>query len=77
MAFFDPYRDRYQPENQILLLEFSYQNLENFETVTVMLFFMMFISITVMVAVYSIEKVQKMKILSVTDIALKFLFLIL
>ena len=42
-----------------------------------MLFFMMFISITVMVAVYSIEKVQKMKILSVTDIVLKFLFLIL
>jgi len=42
-----------------------------------MLFFMMFFSITVTVAMYSLEKVQKMKNLSVTDIALNFLILIL
>jgi len=42
-----------------------------------MLFFMMIFPITVTVAMYFLKKVQKMKILSVTDIALKFLILIL
>jgi len=42
-----------------------------------MLFFMMIFAITVMVTMYSLEKVQKMKIQSVTVIALNFLILVL
>jgi len=51
--------------------------LQNFETVTVILFFMMIFAITVTVTMYFLEKAQKMKKLSVTVIALNFLILIL
>jgi hypothetical protein len=51
--------------------------LQPFETMTVMLFFMMIFPITVTVAMYSLEKVQEMKKVSVTVFALKFLILIL
>jgi len=42
-----------------------------------MLFFMMIFAITVTVTMYSLEKAQKMKIQSVTVIALNFLILVL
>jgi len=46
--------------------------LQHFGSVTLIVFFMIFFPITVTVAMYSIEKAEKMKNLSVTVIELNF-----
>ncbi len=51
--------------------------IQNIETVTVIFYFMIFFPITFTEAVYSLEKAEKMKNLSVIVIELKFLILIL